>query len=152
MAKVLRALVCGGQVLFDYSANPHRLCVVLGPRGSDLEALSEISRGAGPGEEQSGTWAHQLVNSGQTGEGLFGGPLLAQRLVRAPSLSPRGEMQGQKGHHLRQRARVRTDRTERRPLLSYNFSSPSRSDVYPLLGSLPHLVKYKQYFPGRVFS
>ena len=47
--------VCGGQTLFDYSANPPRLRGVLGPRGSDLEALSEISRGAGPGEERLGT-------------------------------------------------------------------------------------------------
>ena len=42
---MLRALACGGQGLFDYSANPPWLCVVLGPLGSDLEALSEICRG-----------------------------------------------------------------------------------------------------------
>ena len=73
---MLRALVCGGQGLFDYSANPPRLCVVLGPLGSDLEALSEICRGGGP-------------RGGAVGDtGSPAGALLAQRLVRAPSLSP----------------------------------------------------------------
>ena len=43
----------GGQVLFDCSTNLHQLRVVL-PCCSDLEALSEISRGRGRGGAVSG--------------------------------------------------------------------------------------------------
>lgn len=48
-------------------------------------------------------WAHQQMNSGQTGEVLFGGPP-RQRLMRAPPLSKGRDAETGSGHRLHYRA------------------------------------------------
>lgn len=95
--------------------------------------------------------AHQQMNSGQTGEVLFGGPFLAQRLVRAPRLRPREETQRREGHRLRHRAQSQNRPSRVQATLLSQLLIYVKGKRLPLVGSLPHLLKYKQYFPGRAF-
>ena len=92
-------------------------------------------------------WSHQQMNSGQTGEVLFGGPLLTQRLVRPPPLHPREETQGQEGHRLRHGAQSQKRPSRARAALLLQLLISVKGKRLPLAGSLPHLLK----FPGGVF-
>lgn len=92
-------------------------------------------------------WSHQQMNSGQTGEVLFGGPLLTQRLVRPPPLRPREETQGQEGHGLRHRAESETaEQSVGRTSLTASHLRQGQTSTLGRLIASPFKIPWQGFF------